>query len=87
MEQLQLNVDGMGCGGCVKKVRQALSEVPGVVVEDVTVGRAVISFDPAKSSEGAVLGALASKNYPATKVGSESSHTATAAAQGDHCGI
>ena len=87
MERLQLSVDGMGCGGCVKKVRQALSEVPGVVVEDVTVGKAVVSLDPATSSEAAVIAALGRKNYPATKIGSASSSTATASVQGDHCGI
>jgi hypothetical protein len=58
-----------------------------VVVEDVAVGKAVVSFDPATSSEAAVVAALAKKNYPATKVGSASSSTATAAVQGDHCGI
>jgi copper chaperone len=87
MKRVALNVDGMGCGGCVKKVRQALSEVPGVVVEDVTVGKAVVSFDPATSSEAAVVAVLAKKNYPATTVGSTPSSTATAAEQGDHCGI
>lgn len=85
MERLQLNVDGMGCGGCVKKVRQALSEVPGVVVEEVTVGKAVVSFDPATSSEAAVVAALAKKNYPATTTGSANS--TGVAVQGDHCGI
>ena len=87
MERLQLSVDGMGCGGCVKKVRQALSEVPGVVVEDVTVGNAVVSFDPATSSEAAVIAALGKKNYPATKIGSGSNSTASAAMPGDHFGI
>jgi copper chaperone CopZ len=87
MTRLELNVDEMGCGGCVKKVRQALSEVPGAVVEDVTVGKAVVSFDPATSSEAAVIAALGEKNYPATKIGSASSSTAIPVVQGDQCGI
>ena len=85
MRRLGLNVDGMGCGGCVKKVRQALAEVPGVVVEDVTVGKAVVSFDPASSSEAAVVAALAKRNYAVTATGS--ANGAATAAQENHCGI
>ena len=89
METLELNVDGMGCGSCVKKVRQALSEVPGVLVGDVTIGRAVVQYDPATASESAILAALARKHYPATKAATGPVATATAGgADGDdHCRV
>ena len=54
MHQLELAVTGMGCGGCVKHVRDALSAVPGVVVHDVSIGKAVVQFDSQRSSESVV---------------------------------
>lgn len=67
MIQLDMAVEGMGCGGCVRHVRDALSRVPGVVVQDVAIGKAVVQLDPQQSSEAAVIGALAESGYPATK--------------------
>ncbi len=87
MEQLRLDVDGMGCGGCVSKVRQALSVLPGVVVEDVRVGEAVVAFDSAQSSESAILAALASKNYPAKTKASDSKLAGSVPNEGGHCGV
>ncbi|MBM4280530.1 MAG: heavy-metal-associated domain-containing protein [Deltaproteobacteria bacterium] len=42
-----LRIDGMHCGGCVRRVQQALADVPGVTVDKVEVGRALGTFDPA----------------------------------------
>lgn len=30
MEQIELDVTGMTCGGCVSRVKQAMLDVPGV---------------------------------------------------------
>jgi copper chaperone CopZ len=40
-----LEITGMSCSHCVKAVTLALQDVPGVHVEDVTVGRAVVDVD------------------------------------------
>lgn len=71
MERLEFQVDGMGCGSCVRKVRAALASVPGVSVEKVEVGSAAVAYDPKVASPAAIAGALADAGYPARK---EESH-------------
>jgi copper chaperone CopZ len=87
MSQLELAVTGMGCGACVKHVRDALSAVPGVLVQDVSIGKAVVQFDPRQSSEAVVIGALAASGYPSTKVAAASITPAPAARKGGCCGV
>jgi copper chaperone len=46
MERMRITIAGMSCGGCVNSVRYALNRVPGLHVEEVEVGSAVVSYDP-----------------------------------------
>jgi copper chaperone len=41
-----LEISGMSCGHCVHAVREALSSLPSVRIEDVVIGKAVIVSDP-----------------------------------------
>ncbi|TKR53290.1 heavy-metal-associated domain-containing protein [Allopusillimonas ginsengisoli] len=46
MQTETINVTGMTCGGCVRKVTQALTAVPGVAHADVSLpGKASVDFD------------------------------------------
>ncbi|HEY7569321.1 MAG TPA: heavy-metal-associated domain-containing protein [Gemmatimonadaceae bacterium] len=65
MEQLRLEIDGMSCGGCVAAVRAALSRVPGVRVDDVSIGTATIAIDPSQASVGSVIDAVQDAGYDA----------------------
>ena len=67
MEQVSLSVAHMGCGGCVRNVREALASVPGVTVERVEVGSAAVAYDPQVASLDSILGALSDAGYPAKK--------------------
>ncbi|WP_138517151.1 heavy-metal-associated domain-containing protein [Rhodoferax bucti] len=69
MEILELNVQGMRCGACVKHVTKALMSVPGVAHVDVDLenGRAKVRADLQAGSES-LIAALASEDYPATVV-------------------
>lgn len=88
MEKVSLVVDGMGCGGCVANVRKVLDAMPGVVVSNVAVGSAVVSFDPAHWSRQAITAALGKAGYPARHADpGEAPAIAGAASQGGHCGI
>ncbi len=40
-----LKIEGMACGGCVKKVTAALSGVGGITTKSVAVGTATIGFE------------------------------------------
>ena len=43
-----LNIDGMHCGSCVRRVRKALEKLEGLTGCDVEIGKAKVSFDEAK---------------------------------------
>jgi copper chaperone CopZ len=62
MERVELKIEGMSCGHCVRAVREALAEVPGVVVLEVEVGRAVVER-PETVRADALSTALAEAGY------------------------
>jgi len=55
-----IEVEGMHCGACVKRVRAALEKVPGVTVVGVEIGTATVAGDVA-----AIVAALEKAGYPA----------------------
>ena len=63
MKQISLGIEGMACGGCVAKLRNALASLPGVTVEDVRVGSALLLVDSAVSGRAAVEGAIMSAGF------------------------
>jgi copper chaperone len=66
MNTVELDVQGMTCGSCVKHVTKALQSVPGVsqVEVDLAKGRARVVGEMAPIAE-ALIAALASEDYPA----------------------
>jgi copper chaperone len=56
-------IEGMGCTHCVNAVREALAGVPGLRIEDVTVGSATVSYDPALVGEDRIRAAVAAAGY------------------------
>jgi copper chaperone len=65
MEKITLNVQGMSCQGCVSSVTRVLKATPGVQDVKVTLnpGRAEVSFDPARTSAGALRSAIEDAGY------------------------
>ena len=45
MLTLDIAIDGMHCGGCVKRVEDALKKINGVTTEKVEVGHARVKAD------------------------------------------
>jgi copper chaperone len=58
METRTLQIEGMSCGHCVSRVTRTLASLPGVSVEDVTVGTARVRFDPAQVDIASIGAAL-----------------------------
>lgn len=56
----------MSCGHCVRAVDGALRDVTGVTVTSVTIGEAVVQFDPTMVAHETVLDALNEEGYTAT---------------------
>ncbi|HEV2642104.1 MAG TPA: cation transporter [Candidatus Elarobacter sp.] len=65
MTTLNLEITGMTCGHCVARVTRALTNVPGVGVESVSVNRATVDYDPATVSPDAIIARVAEAGYPA----------------------
>lgn len=63
MERVILKIDGMTCGNCVRHVTKALETLEGVKVEQVKIGEATVSFDPALTPEGRITGAIEDEGY------------------------
>ena len=55
---LTLSIEGMHCGGCVRRVTSALQGFKGVEVGSVEVGSAHAIFDPDKVSVEEILAAV-----------------------------
>lgn len=54
MSTIELNIEGMHCGACVRRVKEALEGVSGVSVREVELGRAEVVLAHG-SSEKAVI--------------------------------
>jgi copper chaperone CopZ len=67
MKQLKLEVTGMSCGHCVGAVREALAAVPGVKVDNVSIGSVSVSFDETRTTVGDLVDAVADAGYEATE--------------------
>jgi copper chaperone CopZ len=65
MPEFTLRIDNMHCGGCVRRVGQALASVEGVSVDDVRVGAARLSTSQDSAPVDLAIAALAKAGYPA----------------------
>ena len=68
MNKARFEIEGMSCNHCVKAVRNALAAVPGVSIDNVTIGAATVEFDPASSNVGTLVDAIADAGYDAREV-------------------
>ena len=51
MSEVNLRIEGMHCGACIRRVTQSLQAVPGVEVEEVRLGAARVKLDRGASIE------------------------------------
>ena len=63
MTKLSMQIRGMSCGHCVQAVRRALESVPGVSVNDVTIGAADVTFDESTTTPQEVQQAVEDEGY------------------------
>jgi len=66
MRELTLHITGMTCGHCLHAVNSALAEKPGVRLESLRMGRAVVSYDEQAIEPSAIERMIADAGYPAT---------------------
>jgi copper chaperone len=63
MEHVALNVEGMSCNGCVRRLEQGLAKLPGVTIEKVEVGYARLAYDPDKTTMIVIENAIANLGF------------------------
>jgi copper chaperone CopZ len=63
METRHLEITGMTCGHCVMAVKKSLSQLPGVDVQDVRVGSATVTYDPARVTAAMLEAAVEAEGY------------------------
>ena len=65
-DHVALAITGMTCGHCVAAVKKSLAAVPGVVEVEVTLSppRAVVSWDPSRTTVEMLTKATAEEGYP-----------------------
>jgi copper chaperone len=62
---LNLAIEGMHCGACVRRVTSALQSVESVRVHSVEVGSAKVAFDAAETSAQDITAELDRSGFPA----------------------
>ena len=63
MTTISMNISGMSCNHCVGAVTKALQSVDGVVVEQVTIGSATVSYDESRTSPAQIAEAVEDEGY------------------------
>ena len=66
MTSLSVQITGMSCGHCVKAVQKALESLPGVAVQQVTVGTAAMTYDESATSAATIRDAIEDAGYTVT---------------------
>ena len=64
----EFTVRGMNCGGCVKSVTRAVSQVPGVEAVEVSLekGAASVRYDAAAVGPAAIVAAIEAAGFEAS---------------------
>lgn len=58
-----IEIGGMTCGHCLRTVEKALTSLDGVKLDDLRIGKAVVTFDETKLSSDAVAEAVRDAGY------------------------
>jgi copper ion binding protein len=67
--KLDLKVEGMTCGGCVRSVERKLSKVAGVESArvDLAAGKATVEYDDARAQADQLIAAVEQIGYHASR--------------------
>ncbi len=69
MTQVTLNVSGMSCTGCERRIGEALKRLDGVgrVLADHQAATVVVDYDPAAVKEATIVQRLEAAGYDASE--------------------
>ncbi|MFQ3574566.1 MAG: heavy-metal-associated domain-containing protein [Thermodesulfovibrionales bacterium] len=58
-----LNIEGMSCQHCVRRVRSALEAIKGIKAVDVSIGMASVEYDETSVNESVIIDAITKAGY------------------------
>jgi copper chaperone CopZ len=64
MSEITLHIEGMHCGSCIRRVTQAIAQVPGAEPQEVRLGAARIRTEESTQPD-AIVAALAAAGFRA----------------------
>lgn len=68
MRNISVEISGMSCEHCVNRVKKALDSLVGITASDVTVGKAIITFNEKIVTEKDISKAIDKAGYTIIKV-------------------
>ena len=68
MTRVKLTIERMTCGHCLGRVKQALSTLPSVRLEDARIGEATVSYDPNVVTQTELTAAVEKEGYPVAAI-------------------
>jgi copper chaperone CopZ len=66
MTEIKLAIEGMSCNHCLNAVSRGLSQLAGVRIKSVAIGRADLEFDPEQVNAAQIVAAIDEAGYKAT---------------------
>jgi copper chaperone CopZ len=66
MHRVTVDIAGMSCGHCMQAVNDALVSQPGIQLESLRMGRAVVSYDDQVTSPATIERLITEAGYSAT---------------------
>jgi copper chaperone len=63
LRELTFSIQGMHCEACVNRVKKAVSASLGAQVQEISIGRARVRYDPATTGEKEILEAVRKAGY------------------------
>jgi copper chaperone CopZ len=65
MEDLTLAIQGMSCGHCVQSITTLLAKLDGVKTDQVSIGEAMLGYDPRRITPEQIIQAVEEAGYTA----------------------
>lgn len=63
MKEQTVEIGGMSCGHCLRSVKDALTELEGVTLEEVRIGSARVSYNEAQVNPEKIAEAIRDAGY------------------------
>ena len=66
MRRVTVHITGMSCGHCLSAVTEALTAQPGIQLESLRIGQAVVRYDDQVTSPATIESLINEAGYSAT---------------------